>query len=67
MGNRSNNETATKEVRKQARLQTDCSIKGTTMLAIQTMLRSGLKRDAFLPGLVSSEHWPGFIASYTIV
>ncbi len=43
------------------------TLKGQRCWLSKTMLRSGLKRDTFLPGLVSSEHWPGFIASYTIV
>ena len=35
MGSRSYHETATREVRKQARLQADCSIRGTAVLAIK--------------------------------
>ena len=43
MGSRSYHETATREVRKQARLQADYSIRGTTVLAIKNNATQRLK------------------------
>ena len=59
MGNRSNHETATKEVRKQARLQADCSIRETTMLAIQNNAtwRLGTRRVSTWIRLIRTLAW----------
>ena len=65
MGCRSNHETATKKKKgNKNAYKLTAALEGQRCWLSKKSLRSaGLKREAFLPGLDSSEHLPGFIAS----